>query len=784
MIKFYGDMGAAQGISTLSDMVDALDFWQDNTIVNPGDIARSSTNSMIYAVAQTAGVTGTVEPVWGNAAGVTLTDNTVTWLVKDIRAADTAKSAAKWVAPIKINGIDVDGSHDITLPTDTVDNTSYIGSGLKVSSFDGLNVNISSGRAKIAGNGISFAGGKLALNPRKASLMYLDSTGTLGKVDCANPADFIDDGTIAMWIFNQTTAGANVQNSAVGKSKNAVDNDMVPSGGIASVDGRFDYATKLDGLSGKYTSQNYLNIPIGAAAREVNILWTAANRGIIQEILWWGGNTSNLGFNLFQLDNNNITMQFGGSSYDTGFTMASGTDYFITVGYTGTAVYVKVNGAMIYPPVKVDLATTGTNVCVCGQWASSYGYGAGVVHFIEIRNVLRSDIATAVMANKFILPCFYDKIAAVYPSVPAAYATVCHEYRFDETSGTTVADSNASTALNGTATGTTVADSDLFLGKARKFNGTSDKIVTGNFSCGTKFSYVGVVTIPAYGAYALWSNRAADVKSGNLIYVDASGYLYLYRNTSAYKLTNTPVPIGTPFFVAVTINGTNAVTYLNSCQTSIATTISMLDGTTLPVNLGFEACAANYLNGTYEYCLYGNYELAQSEIAQIYNALMCTGRRNIIDDVIPANAISVGFIRTNSMKIIEKNDSWYKFGRREGATGGNRKVFLPWKYFSGNSALSWENPFGSGRYKKEIHWAQDAKGTNELSCFSRFDSGSASANYGTLPIYYSPGHNDAQNVNVWTSANGVTCFNGTWETSGYLGVYIECLEDYKGADAA
>ena len=39
MIKFYDSMGASQGISVLSDLVDACDFWQSEQEVNTGDIA-------------------------------------------------------------------------------------------------------------------------------------------------------------------------------------------------------------------------------------------------------------------------------------------------------------------------------------------------------------------------------------------------------------------------------------------------------------------------------------------------------------------------------------------------------------------------------------------------------------------------------------------------------------------------------------------------------------------------------------------------------------------------
>ena len=249
---------------------------------------------------------------------------------------------------------------------------------------------------------------------------------------------------------------------------------------------------------------------------------------------------------------------------------------------------------------------------------------------------------------------------------------------------------------------------------------------------------------------------------------------------SLYQLSSTPITTGVPIFIAVIINGTSATAYIGS-QERKTITIPVLDSTSYPTSIGWDAPAPYFFNGTMDYVMFGNYELTQAEIAQLYSALMLTGRRNIIDDIIPANAISLGFVRTNSTKVIEKNDSWYKFGRREGAKGGNRKVFLPWKYFSGGGYLKWENPFGTGKYSKEIHWAQDARGTNELPCNSAFYSNTA---YGVYPTSANTGYNDAQNITMATLPTGVTNFNGVWKTSGYIGVYIECLEDYKGADAA
>ena len=203
MIKFYDSMGAAQGISVLSDLVDACDFWQSEQDVSEGDIVRSSTDSLIYAECTLGGLTGMVEPAWGKDEGTTITDGSVKWLVHDLRNAKTANEAEKLTNARKINGIEFDGSKDIVLPSDTVDDSTYIAKGIKVAGFEGHEVYLSSGMAKINGSTVNFNGGSLKLGQRETALMYLDSNGIPGKTTAKYPTDWIDDHTIGFCIFNR-----------------------------------------------------------------------------------------------------------------------------------------------------------------------------------------------------------------------------------------------------------------------------------------------------------------------------------------------------------------------------------------------------------------------------------------------------------------------------------------------------------------------------------------------------------------------------------------------------
>lgn len=780
MIKFYDNMGASQGISVLSDVVDALDFWQDGTPVGVGDIARSSTNSMIYAVAQTAGNTGTVEPVWGNTAGVTLTDNTVTWLVKDIRTADGAVKADKLATARKINGVAFDGTTDITLPSDTMDDKSYIASGLKIAGVDNKNISISAGAAKIAGKNVTYIGGSIALDSKKAALLYMDSNANLGKVNAAYPIANIDNNTIGLWLFNQTVAGANIPNSAVGLSSNAVDNDLVPHGGITSVDGWLDNALQLDGTTGYFTGSNVTNFPVGTAEREINVLLTINK---ISAGYFFAYGTTGTGASVLLGMNaaGYLIVDFYSALTNTNFMLEVGKTYLVTYKHDGAFCYIFINGVQILK-LACAYATASTGAFSIGTISYSQpNYTFVTMHCVEIRNKMRSSALTGYMANLLMLACFYSKVGAIAPKCPDEYASQYHEYLFNESSGKYAADSNTTAPLQGEATGTTIVDSEIGLSKARKITnlGSGNYISCGLFACGNKFTFIGVLSIQDYAYGCIWSNRNSPVTSGNLLYINPNGYLCFYIGGTVYQISNVVMPLRTPFFLAVTINGTTITTYLNGQKITVTTIPTVINNVANPAYIGYEP-AGTYFNSVVNYIMFGNFEMTQNEINSYYNSLMATGRRSILDDVIPAGAISLGFVRTNNAKVIEYNDSDYKYGRREGATGGNRKVFLGWKWFSGGTSLKWDNPFGTGKVSREFHWAQDTKGTNELVCYSRFMDASSNS-YGIGPTAELSGYNDAFNITARAQPGWITVLDGAGITNGYIGCYAEVLEEYKGA---
>jgi hypothetical protein len=132
---------------------------------------------------------------------------------------------------------------------------------------------------------------------------------------------------------------------------------------------------------------------------------------------------------------------------------------------------------------------------------------------------------------------------------------------------------------------------------------------------------------------------------------------------------------------------------------------------------------------------------------------------------LPADAISLGRVLTGSSAVKEIRMD-YQDGRREGAFGGNRRVFLGRKYFSGAATLIWDNPFGTRKVRGEYKWAQDANGTNEVDLYN------IDGSYG----YIRRGRTDGK-LSIITNSNGVASLDGVNKTSGYIGCYAEVLED-------
>ncbi len=500
----------------------------------------------------------------------------------------------------------------------------------------------------------------MTLPPRKAAYVYAQDAGEsttvpiIGHYDAVYPDP--DQYTVGQWIFNTTGV---IGNSAVGNGL-AVANNLAPSGTVTQVDGWADYGMQGDGTSGYYVSANSTGFPTAAQERELDVVFTPYNISSLNVIALHG--TSANPFGLLVLANGNLGLGLV-SNNDTGFALEIGKTYFISAAYDGSKALVYVNGALIYVLTTSMSTGTGAMYMLRSITGTSY-FSNGILHYLELRSSTRNAQQIAAISNKLCLPCRYTGYSSTYPANDAT--TGAHIYKFDDASGTTVTDENGT--LNGTATGTTIVNSEIGLGKARKFSVATDLINCGSYAFGSQFTFIFVGTINNFTSIqALISNRNSGRTIGNLLYVDTDGYLKWGPLSGINILGTSPISTGVPIFIALTISGGFASLYQNSPFLTNVASITAVNTGTNTLNLGYDAYSSAYtLNGKIEYIGLIPRVMSQAEIAKYYKAFMVQKERTLIDDCLPSNSISLGFARTDSSKIIEYNDTYYMYMRKEG----------------------------------------------------------------------------------------------------------------------
>ncbi len=643
--------------------------------------------------------------------------------------------------------------------------TNFIAEGMGITAGKGLTVTVNPGRASISEKTEKLISAKsLTMDARMASLFYAQKQAdsivpVIGKINAAIPEP--DNNTVAQWRFN-LNGDMQVPNYAVGKSAIAVSNNLVPNGGLARTDGYIDYAVKADGTTGYYESQNGTGFPINTAEVELDFLWTCTSTaGGVRMIVTCGGAAATefvffqSGARLFFTPNNY-------TNYDTGFDFDLGKTYLINLLYSNNMLYMYIGGYLVYSTV-ITLLTTAGKLRVFNRFSGG-AFGTGIIHFLEIRNKCRTTERIAEIANRLLIPCRYTGTMASYPT---AVGDAAHEYKFAETAGNTVADSIGS--LTGVATYTVIVDSEIGLGKARRFNADTNKITCGTYDWSglSEWTIIFCGNIESVGAARpLLSNRVAGNTNGNNLVVLTDGTMSI-DNSINQRVTN-PLPIGSNIFCGLTYKDGNCSAYENSPMVTKVTAVTMRIGAN-PLLIGYDPAYNLSYRGIMEYLTIIPRAIPQAEMAQYYNSLKNTAPKDI-RFVLPADAISLGTVQTDSVRVTNCSTD-YKTGRREGATGGNRRAFLGFKYFNGSVILKWDNnPFGTRKIKTYFTWAQTAGGTNESDQITRITSGSA--HFGV-----ENDNTSASRITVTTMGNGVAIFNGVAQTSGYIGCYVELLED-------
>lgn len=638
--------------------------------------------------------------------------------------------------------------------------------GGKFSPGNGLSVNISTVESMIGRKYQSNpAVVDFVLNARKASIIYqTKSESSLVAAHGRYDATFheADSRTVSRWILNTTGA----INDTVPTSNNYLN----PSGTVVMVDGWADYGMQGDGVSGYYVSANSTGFPTGATPRTMHVLVTPYNVSSINYLAVYG--TTAGWFGCYIGANGDLYFSASSSTgYDTEFALEIGKTYLVSLCYDGATASIFVNGTLIYTQAIV-LNTIAGSLYVLRN-TTTY-YSNSIVHYIEIRNDAQSNPAIGAISNKLCLPCHYIGHNASYPTNDTTSGA--HIYKFDDVSGNTVTDENGT--LNGTATGTTIVDSDIGLNKARKFNGTSSDYVT----CGN-VALSGDMTVIFVGKF----NSAASLgriigNTNNIIMAlsePATGVMGFYNSTTGWVNSKSPIQLDKNVFCAMSIKSGMLSFYIDSPFIDCTKPISW-NTTSSPLTIGRSLNAAtNTFNGFMDYLAIIPQALSQAEIAQYYNAFMVQKERTLIDDCLPSNSISLGFVRTDSTQVIEYNDKDYLYTRNEGATKseGNTHVQSDWTYVYtianvSNNIFYIKNPLGTTNIK-----VSNIKFKKNLydSSYSLIDA--MASNIG---VFVSEVTNNYIKFNTAIGSNPYliytyNSYTGVFETSGYISVDIELL---------
>lgn len=629
------------------------------------------------------------------------------------------------------------------------------GCGGKITPGSGLDINYSGFNALIGHKYHKAASGTLTgLAPRKAQLLYARKneasesvTPAVGVVEAAFPE--ADAGTVCRWLIDGSATIA----STVGS------NNLTKNGTVTQVDGWIGYGGKGDGSTGYYVSANSTGFPTGTSARNLRVLWTCRSVSINEIIVAYG---STVAGSAFKIRNVSGSLKFAdnASDIDTGFALTIGQTYLIEMGYDGANLICLVNGKQVYKSAYTVSTTAGV-LLVMRDTSANY-YSNGIVHYVELRNVVPTEQTSAAISNALLLPCRYTEPAASYPSNPTDAGYHC--WKFDDTSGTTVTDEAGT--LNGTATGTTIVDSEVGLGKARKF-ASSDIIVAGSLAFSISFTIISVMKHTSFDTLnrVLFSNWNGS--AGNLFGSQSSSYgkVSLYNGTWANSIST--LPLNKTSFAAVSVENNQATFYVDSPKPD--TTVTYTPNTTSQVVKIGALDSNNGLVGINEYLAYIPRALSQAEIAQYYNALMKTTGDKDIRAILPADSISLGFVRTSSSSVIEIDDASYKYGRREGATDGNRRVFLGWKYFNTavTGSLSYSNPFATTNLKIIVKLKTNLLNDLEYTVEDYW------VTYNTTNGGYQPRISTDKIILVFGAY--ITGFP-TYVSSGYIGCYAEVIE--------
>ncbi len=366
-----------------------------------------------------------------------------------------------------------------------------------------------------------------------------------------------------------------------------------------------------------------------------------------------------------------------------------------------------------------------------------------------------------------------DKILAAFPAADAN--TIC---RFIVDGSATLNSTVGAYALSKVGA---IAAVDAYIGQGAKNNGDYNNyynmVDTTGLPTGPQEHIIVVITQYLASTQILFFVSLADGFNSIGVSIVSDGQIYLqYAGTSVG--TSYYVTWGAPYVFTVGDDGTNRFISVNGVVIYSRATAAISPTKVCLFRSWHQT--SGYSQSTINFYMIRNAVYTSAERAAMANGLLfpcryyhdpAVNEYTDIRSILPADSIALGIVRTDADSVVEANDTDYMTGRREGATGGNRKVFLGWKYIGPTiTTLLWDSPFDTRKIKLYFVWASSANGADETRAIENPAWASGSGGH---PAGYSNGK-----IGFATRSNSAILarFNDVDKTSGYIGCYAEVIE--------
>ncbi len=405
-----------------------------------------------------------------------------------------------------------------------------------------------------------------------------------------------------------------------------------------------NYSISLDGTNDYINGNNFnANTLIGTGDMTVSMWVKLDTSSQYDTLLYLGGN----GVEYLQLRQFEVSgaMKFDirarvgstGNAQCTGTTtITTGTWHNVVFTRSGTTCKLYLNGSLEQTATDAnfgtDFGTSGTSVTWIGAYVGGYSHMDGLIDEMSIWDeALTSTEITAIYNSG--TPINLASDSGNY----ASSANLVGWWRFEENTGTSIADSstnsNTATLTNGPTFSTDVPFPSVY---ALDFDGTDDYVEVsdhddlsfGNSSTDSAFTMAGWVKLDSTSLQRFITKSTSS--TAEYIFGTGSGsnlLLALYDDTTSvvrYRLSSATLSTGTWTHVAVTHSGGTIKLFINGSEDSGTSSdigsYTAMHNSTGTVRLGAYQNGSQYTNGKLDELAIWDEALTSAEITAMYNS--------------------------------------------------------------------------------------------------------------------------------------------------------------------